>query len=476
MSARLALDKKHVFIDWSFTEAGYGVAWGGSPRPELMPYGVRLVTFRPTLRPEPVIVPERPWESHFINAYSTWFEDEGRVRLYYEAYSEYGKGDFSARLCYAESVDGLHWERPSLGLVEFDGSRDNNIVYAEENSGGLSPHGAHVHKDPSAPAPERYKMVFCASDREGAYVAGAVSPDGIHWTPLEQPVLRWASDTQTVVFWDEAHSHYKGYFRGWPTSSLWSGRRTVDHAVTEDFRKWPQPRICMVTDANDPPGTDIYTNSAQPWPGAENTYLAFPCFYLRTADTMETHLWLSRDGTLWNRPMRAPLLPAGPPESRHYAGLVAGQGLIQATPGEWSMLVAPRTMTHNETHYEGGWHDHGGLWRATIREDGFIAVEAEALGEFWTVPFLLEGDRLEVNAWTHFAGEVRCGVEVQDGEQPRGLGVDDCDGVTGDALWKTVTWNRQDDLSALRGRTVRLHWRLTRGRLYAFRTRLRGQK
>ena len=32
------------------------------------------------------------------------------------------------RLCYAESRDGLEWEKPELGLVEFDGSKRNNIV------------------------------------------------------------------------------------------------------------------------------------------------------------------------------------------------------------------------------------------------------------------------------------------------------------------------------------------------------------
>ena len=30
--------------------------------------------------------------------------------------------------CFATSEDGIHWDRPSLGLVEYDGSTDNNIV------------------------------------------------------------------------------------------------------------------------------------------------------------------------------------------------------------------------------------------------------------------------------------------------------------------------------------------------------------
>jgi hypothetical protein len=40
--------------------------------------------------------------------------------------------------CYAESRDGIRWTKPELGLVEFKGSSQNNIVwkdrgYAERN-------------------------------------------------------------------------------------------------------------------------------------------------------------------------------------------------------------------------------------------------------------------------------------------------------------------------------------------------------
>ena len=99
-----------------------------------------------------------------------------------------------------------------------------------------------------------------------------------------------------------------------------------------------------------------------------------------------------------------------------------------------------------------------------------MAVEAEARGEFWTVPFELEGDRLEINGWTHFGGELRAGIVVEGEAGPEGFAVEDCDPATGDALWHTMTWRGSPDLSRLRGKTVRLHWQLLRGRLYAFRT------
>ncbi len=469
---RLRPGRKHVFLDWSLVEAGYGVAWRGTPRPSFMPYGVRLVAFRPRLHSGPVLFAEHPWENLFINAYATLMADTTpggrRFRLYYEAYSGYDRGDFSARLCYAESDDGLHWEKPTLGLIPFQGSTDNNIVFADKLTLGRGAHGAFVFRDPHGKPQERYKMVHCANDDKGQIVAGAVSPDGIHWRALEKPVLRYTSDTQTVVIWDEDTEMYRGYFRGWPRD-LWPRRRTVDCAATPDFYSWPQPRTCLTTDANDAPDVDIYTNAYIRWPGAQDAHLMFPCFYRRATDLMETHLAVSRDGWVWQRPMRAPLIPAGAPESEQIAGNMAACGLVETMPGEWTMLVGLRMQTHNETHYEPGFTWQGGLWRATIREDGFMAVEADAQGEFWTVPITFAGHRLAINAWTHFGGMIQAGLENESGQPIHGRGLAECDPISGDALWQTVSWKGETDLSGLEDKPLRLHFKLTRGRLHAFR-------
>ena len=34
--------------------------------------------------------------------------------------------------CYAESDDGVFWLRPSLGLVEYQGSKDNSILWQRQ--------------------------------------------------------------------------------------------------------------------------------------------------------------------------------------------------------------------------------------------------------------------------------------------------------------------------------------------------------
>ena len=67
----------------------------------------------------------------------------------------YGPGGETPRVAYAESQDGVHWEKPSLGMVEYRGSRDNNLVGLEAPVVWPS-----VLYEPDEPNPERrYKMI-----------------------------------------------------------------------------------------------------------------------------------------------------------------------------------------------------------------------------------------------------------------------------------------------------------------------------
>ena len=74
---------------------------------------------------------------------------------------------------YAVSKDGFHWERPTLGLSEENGSKDNNRV--------AGPCGGLVLYDPHDPEPERrFKSIFGTgwALRQSA----SFSEDGLHWT------------------------------------------------------------------------------------------------------------------------------------------------------------------------------------------------------------------------------------------------------------------------------------------------------
>ena len=88
----------------------------------------------PTPR-EVVLTADEPWEGN-TSAYYTVFQDGDNYRMYYRGShfdEQTEEGHATARsTCYAESTDGIHWTKPELGLFEFNGSKQNNIVWDAE--------------------------------------------------------------------------------------------------------------------------------------------------------------------------------------------------------------------------------------------------------------------------------------------------------------------------------------------------------
>ena len=479
---------KHVFTDWDLIEPGSGLARHDPSRREgipgsplmqptrEMPHGVRIAVHYPRIEPERLVEPDTPAEGAFI-CYVSIFEDDGLYRMYMMNTSYVGQelvhgrgGDaYKYMLAYAESSDGANWTKPNVGAVNWNGSTDNNLVYAG--------HAAPAFKDPSAPPDQRYKLVCMYTENGRSVLRGAVSADGLRFKTLEKPLLTdYQSDTHTVIRFDPDKGRYVGYFRGWSR-----GRRNIAYAETDRFDSWPVPEAIVTPDVLDHPDTDIYTNSHTLWPDAD-AQLMFPAFYERRLDVTEIHLMTSRDGLHWERPMRQPIIPVGEPGSGLEFSIYAGCELLNLRPGEWSLPISPRPVPHNQWFYRAELpvgtsdaSDRGYVCLATWRQDGFTSLEAETEGSCATIPFTFSGNRLEVNAWSRFGGGMR--VELADAstetrfsssEAIAGRTFDDSDPISGDALKHTVTWNGESDLSAWAGKPIRLRFQLRRSRMHAF--------
>lgn len=262
----------------------------------------------------------------------------------------------------------------------------------------------------------------------------------------------------------------------------WHGRRTIAYAESDRFEDWPIPHTIVAPDVHDGPDTDIYTNSYTPWPGAAGAHLMFPASYQRAFDVTEVHLMTSRDGQHWQRPLRGAIVPTGDMGTHWLGGVYAGCGLVAFRPDEWSLPIGPKWCTHNEGDFLEGRPatppHRGYLCRAIWRPDGLLSVEAVTEGQFTTVPMVFTGDRLEINAWTRFAGEIRFELveafgdgSITAGAAIPGYAFDDCDPVTGDALQHVVSWRGQSDLSAWSGKPMRLRIWMRRARLHAIQFR-----
>src|SRR5213594_1402193 len=101
-----------------------------------------------------------------------------------------GEHDTGRCWCYAVSSDGTTWEKPDLGLYEFQGSRRNNLISPDEWRGGGY---FNVLRDARDPDPgRRYKALGAGaakgSDKRGLILA--FSRGRARWTEYERnPVI-----------------------------------------------------------------------------------------------------------------------------------------------------------------------------------------------------------------------------------------------------------------------------------------------
>ena len=148
----------------------------------------------PTPR-EIAIVHDAPWEGAG-SGYHTVMRDGDRYRMFYRG-SALGVED--ARLilgnqvcCYAESQDGIVWEKPELGLHEHQGSSRNNIIWTGVGVHNFAP---FLDANPNCPADARFKALAGTAQEGGLFALK--SADAIHWSLMRpEPVVTRAHSTR----------------------------------------------------------------------------------------------------------------------------------------------------------------------------------------------------------------------------------------------------------------------------------------
>ncbi len=160
--------------------------------------------------------------------YVTVFKDADRFRLYYCCGAPYDVTGFKdketylafckaapQRTAYAESRDGIVWERPELGLCAVAGSKANNIVWDSEGVGDDASHNFTPFLDlnPAVDPGMRYKAV--AGLPGGGGLKAFVSADGVRWRKLrDEPVITEGYlDSQNLAFWDPLRGQYVAFIR-----------------------------------------------------------------------------------------------------------------------------------------------------------------------------------------------------------------------------------------------------------------------
>ena len=406
---------------------------------------------------------DKPWED------STMYDpvvmkDGSRYRMWYRA--NFNQAPFYT--AYAESDDGIRWTKPSLGLIEFRGSRENNIVWVGDPDVPDKPYVLSVFKDghPKTPASERYKATGLA---RGGGLQGLVSPDGLRWRLLQTtPVVpaQGAFDSHNISLWDSARQEYVVYTRGFE-----NGIRRIRRTTSREFSAFPAPEFITVLNPPDAPIEHLYKNAATPYYRRPDILLMFPKRFVperKPSDWPHNGLsdivfMFSRDGIRWDRRFREAFLRPGlDPLNWHERAIEAGPGLAPTGRDEMSLYYVEHYRT-----------DTVRIRRGALRIDGLVSIRAGyGGGELTTRPLVFEGNQLVINFSTSAVGCVQ--VELQDaaGDPLPGFRLADCPEVFGDRIEHAVTWKESGDVGRFAGTPIRLRFVLSDADLFSIRFRL----
>ena len=403
-------------------------------------------------------------------------EERKRFRIWYCSRKNRDTGVY---ISYAESVDGIKWEKPYRELFELYGF---GCCVVDEGSAAANP-------------ARRYKMIYWERGRPerryyddaAAGIGVAFSPDGLSWIrhqphpvfpdlwshsvkgdPNGKGSIKWREYAADIVHatWDPVRNIYVAYVKSWtwppdefgyisPTSDG-MGRRLASMSTSPDFVHWSKPVRSFVPQPDDFSSIEFYACRAKP---RGNQMINFACILNEEIEDGigYTVLAVSSDLVHWNR-MKEPWLPHSPQNP-------------EATDHAVAWVADVITVGNEEYIYYGGYSDgHKNFDDRTInlarlRKDGFLSRDAgKEGGRLLTKILRMKGEELTINA--NVSGVLRLRVLDPSGKPLSGFGEGEIEPIIGDATDHVV--KTKGDLACLAGIPVRLEFFLRDAEFYGF--------
>ena len=436
---------------------------------------------------EVVLKHDQPWEGP-ISLYHSLVQDGERFLLYYRGWPGKDRPDV---YCVAESSDGIHFERPNLGLHEYEGSTDNNIILTE--SPFTHTFAPFLDARPDVEHEHRFKAFarnrISKEDAEkmgiesGPVLNAFSSSDGIHWRLMfPEPVITdGVFDSQNVGFWSETEGKYVAYYRTFRQKDEFdSGRtgpttnthrlRSIMRAESDDFRNW-SPGVLMDyrTCGSPAPVEEFYINQTRPYFRAPHIYVALPARFMKGRHAVteqeakmtgvfdnqrgacsDACFMTTRPGSRWydRTFMEAFVRPRVGPGHWTARCNYPVDGVVQTGQDEMSIYV--------DEHYA---QPGNQVRRYSLRLDGFSSVRApHSGGEFMTKPLIFYGAELDLNYSTSAAGSMRVEIRDEDNRPIPGYTLREATDSFGNKIAGRARWKNGTDVSQLAGKTVRLRF------------------
>lgn len=250
-----------------------------------------------------VIDSDKPWDWSICYA-SIATNDEGKHFLYYRVTDYDSPTD--CWMCYATSDDGIHWDKPEDNRITPQFTDGIDVIYKD----GLF-----------------YLLVNKVKFENGERLRTLsvwTGKDGIHFERDTNFVFNIFCDTQNQILWDETTQTWKFYLRSWYKSDV----KTIDYNVCDSmyravnlfetpdlnvnvqpgancYFKWADkaalPDTSIAPRVLQNPSTDtdfdIYFASVHKY--SDDLYIAYPCNFYHTPDTVAAYPEAYHHGKLY---------------------------------------------------------------------------------------------------------------------------------------------------------------------------------
>ena len=449
-----------------------------------------LRTFhQPKKHPRPVLTVDRPWEGMSATCPCLLFDEaDHKFRMWYSTYSipesfrkrgiVPGDDKLSSRFCYAESKNGIHWEKPELDVFRFEGRATNVVLHEPVGWRAVTT----VLELPEKAGLGRF--VLYRMNPDNLYS----SEDGFHWKQITGHSYR--SDSGSLMYdplrnrfvWcvKTGGKRYDGTHEGHAVGSAWT-QSLPDAISSNTWGQWP-PKPIFIPDERDDQEAQAegFANRGfYNWNGWAygSAWLGWLWRYDRWIPPaphdgpLSIELVYSLDGENWRRiPERPVILPYGKVGEFDSSCALTCQPPVRVGNELW-ICYAGTESTH-------GWDlDNGIQWKggrkrqsvglAKWRIDGFMSLDAKGVGSFTTRPLVFQGKNLFVN-YRSPSGFVKIGLLDENGKAITGLSPVEADELKGDSFSQMVSWQGDADVNAHAGKPIRLRFEMMHAAMFGF--------